>query len=102
MKKTLYLFLIISIFFTSCSNIPDDLYYFDNWKEDKIMLQAELSEDEYMLIYSWIYMLTEAETVKNDIIEGKSYKELYKMFHEGKKRNERNQRIEMEREMNSY
>ena len=95
MKKLHYLlFVITSIIFASCSNIPDDLYYFDDWKEDKVMLQAELSEDDYMFIYSWIYTLTTEETVKNDIIEGKSYKELYKMFNEGKKKIERDQRNE--------
>ena len=87
MKKLQYLIIITSIFLASCTSIPEDLYYFDNWEDDKVMLQAELSEDDYKFIYSWIYILTESETTKNEIIEGKSYKELFKMFNEDRKNN---------------
>jgi len=99
MKKLIYLFVVTSIFLASCSNIPDDPYYFADWQEDKLKLEAELSKDDYMFIYSWVFFLTDEETIKNDTIEGKSYKELYKMFKEWKKKIES---MEMEREKNSY
>ncbi len=94
MKKLQYLIIITSIFLASCSSIPEDLYYFDNWEDDKVMLQAELSEDDYEFLYSFIYILTQSETTKNNMIEGKSYKELYKIFNEMKKKIEIDQRNE--------
>ena len=94
MKKLLYLFIITGAFLASCSNIPDDLYYFDDWQDDKVMLQAELSEENFDFIYAWIYTLTNNETVKNNSIEGKTYRELFKIFKELKEKNEKISELE--------
>ena len=92
--KHLLLLFAISICIFSCSNIPDTTYYFSNWKEDKVELKEDLSEEDFGLISAWIYMLTNNERVKNNSIEGKTYRELFKIFKELKEKNEKISELE--------
>ena len=71
------------------SSVLNKTYHFSNWEQDKIELEEDLGKEDYGIIYAFIFMLTDEETVENCTLEGREYRELLKIFKEKKEKNER-------------
>jgi hypothetical protein len=84
-----YIIILFCFFLFSCSSALDKTYHFSNWEQDKIELEKVLGQEEYDIIYSFLYILTNNEKIENPTLEGKTYRELLKIFIETKEKSER-------------
>ena len=76
------------------SSALNKTYHFSNWEQDKIELEEDLGKEDYDIIYAFIFMLTDEETIENCTLEGREYRELLKIFKESAQKNKRISMIE--------